>query len=183
MIGQDNTDHGPHEQKQQGEKPAGRIILRQIVVGIKDDQQADTQNQQNKQGGQAVHPQDEIKTGLGQPRPTHRHRRPGKGGQQRLQRQQQGGSRHECRRPCRRPSPKRSRTERQQGPGKGQQNNEQQIHSLVNPSRIVRSAPQPRQAEAPAGNSTDNHRPEAQLIPPEPGPISVPSRYGILSFL
>ncbi len=137
MIGKNNADHGTHEEEQQREKPVGGIVLGQIIVGIEDDQQADPQDQQDKQDGQSVHPQDESETGLRQPGISDRHRSPMEGGNDRPERQQQGRSRHSRRGPCRCPAAQRSHAERQQGPGKGKQNDEQQIHSLVNRLRMV----------------------------------------------
>ena len=135
MVGENDADHRPHEQQQQREKPAGRIILRQIVAGVEDDQQADPQDQQDEQAGKTVQAQDEVKTGLRQPRPADRQRRPGKGRQQRPYRQQQGQRRDTGRRPGRRSAAQSPGERRQQSAGKGQQHYEQQIHGQVNPSR------------------------------------------------
>jgi len=128
VVGEDDADHGPHEEEQRCKKATGVIILGQVIVGIEDNQQTDSEDQQDKQGGQSVHPQDEIETGLGQPGTADRHRSPPKGGKERIDGKEQGGGGHGSGRPGRCPASQRSQPERQQGPGKGQQNNEQQVH-------------------------------------------------------
>lgn len=60
VVGQGDAQHGTHEQQQTRVETPRAVPLRQVVVGIEHDQQADAQNQQSEQEAQPIQPKNQI---------------------------------------------------------------------------------------------------------------------------
>ena len=65
VFGQHDAEHRGHEQQQQTVEAPHRIVFRQVVARIQDDQQADAQDQQREQQRQSIQPQREVQTQRG----------------------------------------------------------------------------------------------------------------------
>ena len=64
---QHDAQHRPHEGKQEGEEARNRVLLRHVIAGIDDDEEADRGDDDRKQPGKAIHPETEIEPQLRQP--------------------------------------------------------------------------------------------------------------------
>ena len=60
VFRQHHAEHGAHKQQEEGEEAPHRLLLRQVVTRVKNDQQANAENQQGKQKAQTIETQAEI---------------------------------------------------------------------------------------------------------------------------
>ncbi|MCY1404336.1 hypothetical protein D9M71_195420 [compost metagenome] len=67
VFRQHHTEHGAHEQQQEGIETPAALVLAQVVAGIEDHQQTDAEDQQGKQEAQAVQTQAEVEPQIRQP--------------------------------------------------------------------------------------------------------------------
>ena len=68
-----HAQHGGHEQHHEAEKLPGRILRRQVIGGIEDDQQSDEQDQPGEHHRQAVQPERQVQADFGHPGPHGHH--------------------------------------------------------------------------------------------------------------
>ena len=74
VVGERDAEHRGHEERELAVEPAGRIALAQVVAGVQDDEQADTEDEDREQRREPVEPERDVQAELGHPIPERRRR-------------------------------------------------------------------------------------------------------------
>ncbi len=67
ILGQHHPEHGAHEQQEEAEESPHRVLLRQVIASVENDQKTDTENQQGEEEAQSIKAQAQVESELRQP--------------------------------------------------------------------------------------------------------------------
>ncbi|MCY1399461.1 hypothetical protein D9M71_145180 [compost metagenome] len=130
VLRQYHTEHGAHEQQQEGEEAPHRLLVGEVIAGVEDDQQADAEDQQGEEETEAIEAQVQVETEF---------RQPGMAGEQRFsgqhptlaEEQHQADQGNQCRRDRTGSAPQALGQDWQEDPQKWQRNDQRQNHDLL----------------------------------------------------